>query len=90
MGRAYRAASDLIRLAIVVLIIRGVAIALHGHYVGKHGAWSVVLICVEEETESLELVCVAEDVAWLRALFGEPHCEAIPVEVALAVDLELE
>jgi hypothetical protein len=33
---------------------------------------------------------VAEDVAWLRALFGEPHCEAIPVEVALAVDLELE
>jgi hypothetical protein len=67
-----------------------VAIALHRHYVGKHGAWSVVLIRVEEETESLELVCVAEDVAWLRALLSEPHCKAIAVEVALAVDLELE
>jgi hypothetical protein len=33
---------------------------------------------------------VAEDVAWLCALLGEPHGEAIAVEVALAGDLELE
>jgi hypothetical protein len=87
---AYRAASDLVRLAVVVLIIHGRPIAVHSHDVGEHGAWAVVLIRVEEETEPLELVCVAEDVARLRALLGEPHGKAVAIEVALATDLELK
>jgi hypothetical protein len=33
---------------------------------------------------------VAEDVARLRALLGEPHGKAIAIEVALATDLKLE
>ena len=90
MLEAYRAASDFIRLAVVVLIIRGVAVAIHGHNVGEHGAWSVVLIRVEEETESLELVRVTKNVAWLRSLLGEPHREAVAIEVPLTMNLELE
>lgn len=87
---AYRAASKLVRLAVVVLIIRGVAVAVHGHDVGEYGAWSVVLIRVEEEAQSLELVHVTEDISRKRSLLGEPHREAIAVEVSLPVDLELE
>jgi hypothetical protein len=33
---------------------------------------------------------VAEDVARLRALLGEPHGKAVAIEVALATDLELK
>jgi hypothetical protein len=33
---------------------------------------------------------VAKDIAGLRALLGEPHGEAIAVEITLAMDLELE
>jgi hypothetical protein len=90
MCMAYRAPSDLVRLAVVVLIIDGRSVAIHSHDVREDGAWSVVLIRVEEDTESLELVCVTEDIARLRALLGEPHSEAVAIQVALAGDLELE
>jgi hypothetical protein len=86
----YRASRGLVRLAVVVLVIHRVAVALHSHDVGKHGTGAVVLIRVEEEAETLELVCVTEYVSWLRALLGEPHGEAVAVEIALSVDLELE
>ena len=89
-GSTYRASSDLVGLAVVVLVVGRVSISVHGHDVGEHGTRAVVLVCVEEEAEALKLVGVAEDVSWLRALLGEPHGEAIAVEVALAVDLELE
>jgi hypothetical protein len=91
MGKvAYRAASNFVGLAVVVLIIRSLAVAVHGHDVGEDGAWSVVLVGIKEETESLKLVRVAKHIAWLPALLCEPHCEAVAVEVALALDLELE
>ena len=75
----YGASSDLISLAVIVLIIGGLSVAAHGHDVGEYGAGSVVLVCVEEDTEALELVRVAKDIAWLCALLGEPHGEAIAV-----------
>jgi hypothetical protein len=87
---AYRAASDFVGLAVVVLIIRSRAVAVHGQDVREDSAWAVVLVCVEEETQSLELVGVAKDIARLTALLREPHGEAIAVEVALAGNLELE
>jgi hypothetical protein len=87
---AYRATSDFVRLAVVVLIIHGRPIAIHSHDIGENSSWSVVLIRVEEETESLELVGVAKDIARLCALLGEPHGEAVAIEIALAMDLELE
>jgi hypothetical protein len=33
---------------------------------------------------------VAKDGSWLRALLGEPHGEAVAVEIALAMDLEFD
>jgi hypothetical protein len=86
----YGAAGNLVGLAVVVLVVGRVSIPIHSHDVGKHGAGAVVLVCVEEEAEALELVSMAKDVSWLGALLGEPHGEAVAVEVALAVDLELE
>jgi hypothetical protein len=86
----HRAASDFVRLAVIVLIICGLSIAIHSHNVREYSPRSVVLIRVEEETESLEFIRMTEDVARLRALLGEPHCEAIAIEVTLAMDLELE
>ncbi len=90
ISSTYRASSDLISLAVVVLVVWRVSITVHSHDVGEYGAGTVVLVGIEEEAETLELVCMAEDVSWLRALLGEPHGEAVTVEVALAVDLELE
>ena len=86
----HRASSELVRLAVVVLVVDGVAVTLHSHDVGKHCAWAVVLVGIEEKAEALKLVCVTEDVSWLGALLGEPHSEAVAVEIALSVDLELE
>jgi hypothetical protein len=86
----YRASSDLISLAVVVLVVWCVSITVHSHDVGEYGAGTVVLVGIEEEAETLELVRMAEDVSWLCALLCEPHGEAVTVKVALAVDLELE
>jgi hypothetical protein len=87
---AYRAAGDLVRLAVVVLVVDGLAVAVHGHDVGEDGAGAVVLVRVDEDAQALELVGVAKDGPWLRALLGEPHGEAVAVEVALAMDLEFD
>jgi hypothetical protein len=87
---AYRAAGDFVRFAVVVLIIRRRSVAVHGHDVGEHGAWPIVLIRVEKQSETLELVGVSEYVARLRALLGEPHGEAIAIEVSLTRNFELE
>ncbi len=89
MWKPYRAACHLVRLAIVVLVVWRLAVAVHGHDVGEDGARAVVLVGVDEDTEALELVSVAKDRPWLRALLGEPNGEAVAVEVALAMDLEL-
>jgi hypothetical protein len=86
----YRATSDLIGLAVVVLVVWRVSITVHGHDVWEHGTGAVVLVGIEEEAEPFELVCVAKDISWLRALLGEPHGKAVAVEVALTMDLELE
>lgn len=86
----YGASSDLISLAVIVLIIGGLSVAAHGHNVGEHGAGAVVLVCVKEDTKTFELVRMAEDVAWLCALLGEPHGKAVAVEASLSMDLKLE
>lgn len=89
-GVTYGAAGDFVCFAVIVLIIGGLSVAAHGHNVGEHGAGAVVLVRVEEDTEALKLVRVAKDVAWLSALLGEPHGEAITIEITLAMNLELE
>lgn len=85
---SYRASSNLVRLAVVVLVIRCLSIAIHGHDVWEHRARAVVLVRIDEDAEALKLVGVAKYRPRLRALLGEPHGEAVAVEVALAMDLE--
>lgn len=84
------AASQLVGLAVVGLVVGGRAVAHHGHDVGEGNAGAVVLVCVDEDTETLEAVGGAEDRALGGALLGEPEGEAIAVEVALAVNLEFK
>jgi hypothetical protein len=84
----YRASSDLVGLAVVVLVVGSLAVAVHGHDVREDSAWTVVLVRVNEDTEALKVVGVAKDGPRLCALLGEPHGEAVAVEVALAMDLE--
>ena len=90
MMKTYRAARNFVGLAIVVLVVLGLAVTVHGHDVREHCAGAVVLVGVDEDTEALEVVGVAKDRSWLRALLGEPHGKAVAVEVALTMDLELE
>lgn len=72
------------------LIVRGLPVAHHCHNVGERGARAVVLVGVDEDSQTLESVCRAEDRALRGALLGEPESEAIAVQVALAVDFKFE
>lgn len=86
----YRASGNLVGLAIVVFVVGCVSITAHCHDVREHSAGTVVLVGIEEKTEALKLVRMAEHVSWRCALLGEPHGKAVAVEVSLSVDLELE
>lgn len=88
--RTHTTPGNLIRLAVIVLVIRRLPIAAHSHDIGKDGAGPVVLVRIEEDAETLEVVCGTEDRSGGSALLGEPHGHAVAVEVALAVDLELD
>jgi hypothetical protein len=85
----YRAAGELVGLAVVVLVVSSLTVAVHGHDVRKDGARAVVLVRIEKDTEALEFVGGAKDIALEGALLGEPQRKAIAVQVALAGDLKL-
>jgi hypothetical protein len=86
----YGASSQFIGLAIVCLVVAGFAVAHHGHDVGEGCARAVVLVCVEENSQTLKVIRRAKNGALCRALLGEPHGEAIAVQVSLSVDLEFK
>lgn len=72
------------------LVIGGLPIAHHRHDVRERHTGAVVLIGVEEDTETLESVCRTEDRALCGTLLGEPEGKSITMQVAGAVDLKLE
>lgn len=76
--------------AVCVLVVAFLPVAYHRHDIGKHRAWPVVLVCVEEYAQSFKLVHRPKHLALLGALFGHPHGHAIGVEVAFAVDFEFK
>ena len=73
-----------------VFVIRRLAVAHHGHDEGEHHTRAVVLVRVEKDAEPLKLVGSAEYGSKLCTVLGEPHGEAVAVELVLAVDLELD
>lgn len=72
------------------LVVGGLAIAHHGHNVGEGNTGTVVLVGIEEDTKTLELVCGSKDRAVCGALLGEPESETITVQRTTAVDLEFQ
>jgi hypothetical protein len=86
--KTYRTASEFVGLAVVGLVIGSVSITLHSHDIGKHNTRSVVLVRVEEDTQTLEFILVAKHGTLLCSVGCHPHGEAITEEVALAIDVE--
>jgi hypothetical protein len=85
-----RAACQLRVFAIVALVVGGLSVPKHGHDVGEHNTWSVVLVRVDKDAQALKVIRVAEDIALLAALAGHPHGEAIAIQLVFARDLELD
>lgn len=87
---ARRAASELGVLSVVGLVVGGLAVAVHGHDIGEHNAGAVVLVGIDKDSETLKLVRSTKHGSLLGSLAGDPHGEAIAVELVLARDLELD
>lgn len=85
-----RAASELVCLAVVTLVVLGLAVSDHGHDVGEDDAGAVVLVGVEENTQALELVPHAKHRSLFHAGLCDPESHAIAEESAGAMDLEFE
>lgn len=73
------AASQLLVLAVIVLLVRGLAITEHGHDIGEYHAGAVVLVSIDEDTQTLKLVGSTKDLSCLRSLARDPHGEAVAV-----------
>lgn len=88
--RTYGTPSQLVGLAIVRLVVARLAIAHHGHYVGEGRAGAVILVRVEEDTQTFKVIRGPKDGALRRALLGEPHGKPVTVQISLAMDIELD
>jgi hypothetical protein len=86
----HRATGQLVRLSVVRLVVGGLPITHHGHDVRERNTGAVVLIGVKEDTETLKFICRTENRALRGALLGEPERKSITMQVAGAVNLELE
>jgi hypothetical protein len=73
----YRASTNLIGLAIIRLIIFGPPVSHHCHDIWEHDPGSIVLVCVEEDPQTLKLVFMTEDWAGHSPIFRDPHCKSI-------------
>lgn len=72
------------------LVVCGLPITHHGHDVRERNSGAIVLVSVEENTETFESIGRAEDRTLRGAFLGEPERKAISVQVAGAVDLKFE
>lgn len=88
LRKTYRATSQLICLSIIGLIIYGIAVTHHGHYVREYCPRPVVLVGVEEHAKSFEFVRKPKHWPWRGTLFGQPQREPVTEQIALATNLE--
>jgi hypothetical protein len=87
---AYRAPSQFLILSIRILVILRLPITEHGHNVGKYHSRAVVLVGIEEDAQSFELIDGAEDGSFKSPLLGYPQSHAIAMEIASSMNLELD
>lgn len=88
--RTYRASGQFVCFSVVGLVVARLTITEHSHDIGKDGAGSVVLVRVEEDTQTFKLVLGAKDGTLLSSGLGHPHGETITEQISLAVDVELD
>lgn len=86
----YRTAGELVCLAVIRLIVLGVAVPKHRQNVGKHCPWSVILVRVEEDSKPFKLVRRSKYWPRCSALFGQPECKPIAEKISFAANLELD
>lgn len=72
------------------LVVGSLPITHHGHDVRERDTGAIVLIGIEENTETLESIRRTEDRTLRGTLLGEPERKSITMQIAGAVDLELE
>lgn len=85
-----RTSSKFVGLAVIGLVIWGLAISQHCHHIREHHPGPVILVRIDEDAKPIEVIRVAKHRSGRRPLLGEPYREAVTVEVALTVDLELD
>lgn len=69
---AYRASIQLVGLSVMGLVITRLPITHHSHDKRKRSTRAVILVGIEEDTKSLEIICRAEHWALRCSLLGEP------------------
>lgn len=72
------------------LIVARLPITHHGHNKRERSTGTVVLIRIEENPKTIEVVCRAKDRSLCCALLGEPQGESITVQVTISVDTEFK
>ena len=86
----YRAACKLVFLAVVRLVVICFTITYHSHDIREDRTRTIVLVRVEEDPQTFELVFESEHRPFCSSLFREPHGETIAIEIPISCDFELE
>ena len=73
----------------MILIVAHATIPHHRHHIGKHRPRALVLVRIHKNAQPVEIIPGPEHFARLRPLLRQPDGHAVPVQVALPVDLEL-
>lgn len=72
------------------MIVLGISISKHGHDVREDDTGSVILISVEEDAESFELVHGTEYRTGGGAVLGDPEGKTVAVQVTVAMYAEFK
>ena len=72
----------------MIFVVRHRAIAKHSHDIWKYRSRSLILVCVDEYAQTVEVVGVAKDLSWLRSLFRKPYRHPISMQVPVTMDFE--
>jgi hypothetical protein len=80
--------SELGGLSIVRVVIARLPVTEHGRNIRENDAGAVVLVGIDEDSKTLEVVGAAEDGAGNCALLRDPERHAVTEEVAAAMEFE--
>lgn len=73
----------------MIIIVARLAITHHSHDIRECHTGTVILIRIEENPQSFELIRRPKHGTLCSTLFGEPERESVAVQMARSVNLEL-